>query len=206
MRQGGEAFTLLIISAAFIAGAVGGSLLGSGELSAAEGVLPGDGSVYGSDSYFSLLFSCAKYHLIVLLFSTSLAGVLLIPATLAFRGFALSCTAAFVASAYPEQGIALVLVVLGLPALLTVPSLFIVAYGGELFSARLVSHYVRRPLPPRYRAGRTGPGRGCYASGRGGDRVLCRSAARAAAYLEIGEKGGDVFCRMSSVLKNLNNT
>ena len=149
MRQGGEAFTLLIISAAFIAGAVGGSLLGSGELSAAEGVLPG----YGSDSYFSLLFSCAKYHLIVLLFSTSLAGVLLIPATLAFRGFALSCTAAFVASAYPEQGIALVLVVLGLPALLTVPSLFIVAYGGELFSARLVSHYVRRPLPPRYRRG-----------------------------------------------------
>lgn len=153
MRQGGEAFTLLIISVAFIAGAVGGSLLGSGELSAAEGVLPGDGSVYGSDSYFSLLFSCAKYHLIVLLFSTSLAGVLLIPATLAFRGFALSCTAAFVASAYPEQGIALVLVVLGLPALLTVPSLFIVAYGGELFSARLVSHYVRRPLPPRYRRG-----------------------------------------------------
>lgn len=153
MRQGGEAFVLLVISAAFIAGAVGGSLLGTGELSAAEGVLPGDGSVYGSDSFFYLLFSCAKYHLLVLLFSTSLAGVLLIPATLAFRGFALSCTAAYVASAYPEQGVALILVVLGLPALLTVPSLFVVAFGGELFSARLVSHYVRRPIPPRYRRG-----------------------------------------------------
>ena len=143
---------LLLLCAAFLAGAAGGSLLGSAE-SAAEGVLPGDGSVYGADGYFSLLFSCAKYHLLVLLFSTSLAGVLLIPATLAFRGFALSCTAAYVASAYPEQGVALILVVLGLPALLTVPSLFVVAFGGELFSARLVSHYVRRPIPPRYRRG-----------------------------------------------------
>ena len=50
MRQGGEAFTLLIISAAFKAGAVAGSLLGSGEHSAAEGVLPGDGSVYATDT------------------------------------------------------------------------------------------------------------------------------------------------------------
>ena len=107
---------LLLLCAAFLAGAAGGSLLGSAESAAAEGVLPGDGSVYGADGYFSLLFSCAKYHLLVLLFSTSLAGVLLIPATLAFRGFALSCTAACVASAYPEQGTALVLVVLGLPA------------------------------------------------------------------------------------------
>ena len=46
-----------------------------------------------------------------------------------------------------------VLVVLGLPALLTVPSLFVVAFGGELFSARLLSNYARRPLPPRYRRG-----------------------------------------------------
>lgn len=144
---------LFLLCAAFLAGAAGGSLLGSAESAAAEGVLPGDGSVYGADGYFSLLFSCAKYHLLVLLFSTSLAGVLLIPATLTFRGFALSCTAACVASAYPEQGTALVLVVLGLPALLTVPSLFVVAFGGELFSARLLSNYARRPLPPRYRRG-----------------------------------------------------
>lgn len=147
---------LLLLCAAFLAGAAGGSLLGSAESAAAEGVLPGDVSVYGADSYFSLLFSCAKYHLLVLLFSTSLAGVLLIPATLAFRGFALSCTAACVASAYPEQGTALVLVVLGLPALLTVPSLFVVAFGGELFSARLLSNYARRLCLPAIGAGRTG--------------------------------------------------
>ena len=78
VRQGGEALVLLLLCAAFLAGAAGGSLLGSAESAAAEGVLPGDGSVYGADGYFSLLFSCAKYHLLVLLFSTSLAGVLLI--------------------------------------------------------------------------------------------------------------------------------
>ena len=149
---------LLLLCAAFLAGAAGGSLLGSAESAAAEGVLPGDGSVYGADGYFSLLFSCAKYHLLVLLFSTSLAGVLLIPATLAFRGFALSCTAACVASAYPEQGTALVLVVLGLPcAPDCADALFVVAFGGRaVFSAAPVELRKAASASPLIGAGRTG--------------------------------------------------
>lgn len=84
-------------------------------------------------SFLGLLFSCSKYHLLVLLLSTSLFGVALIPVALAFRGFVLACTAAYIASAYPEQGVALTLVVLGLPSLLTVPGLFIVAFDGACF-------------------------------------------------------------------------
>ncbi len=147
MRRGGELIVLSILAACFVAGAVAGALAGSGELPAGENILPGDGSIYGYGTYAGLLFNCAKYHLIVLLFSTSLLGGLLIPATLAFRGFALSCSAAWMAEAYPETGIALALIALGLPALLTVPSLFVAAQSGELFSLRLLAGFTRRPIP-----------------------------------------------------------
>ncbi len=138
---------LSILAACFIAGAVAGALAGSGQLPAGEEILPGDGSVYGYETYAGLLFNCARYHLFVLLFSTSLLGGLLIPATLAFRGFALSCSAAWMVEAYPEAGTALSLIVLGLPALLTVPSLFVTAHWGEMFSLRLLAGFTRRPLP-----------------------------------------------------------
>ena len=101
IRRGSGFAVLLLIAAFFLAGAVAGAVAGSGDnLPAGETILPGDGSVYGQDSYPGLLFSCARYHLLVLLFSTSLIGVLLIPATLAFRGFTLSCSAAYLVAAY----------------------------------------------------------------------------------------------------------
>lgn len=153
MRRGGELIVLSILAACFIAGAVAGALAGSGQLPAGEEILPGDGSVYGYGTYAGLLFNCARYHLFVLLFSTSLLGGLLIPATLAFRGFALSCSAAWMVEAYPEAGTALSLIVLGLPALLTVPSLFVTAHWGEMFSLRLLAGFTRRPLPAQRMSG-----------------------------------------------------
>ena len=148
MRRGRELTALAILAAAFLAGAAAGAFAGSGELPAGESIMPGDGSIYGYDTYAGLLFSCARYHLLVLLFSTSLLGVLLIPAALAFRGFSLACSAAWLASAYPDTGAVLALIVLGLPALFTVPGLFVAAHWGELFSLRLLAGYVRRPMPP----------------------------------------------------------
>lgn len=40
----------------------------------------------------------------------------------------------------------LALIVLGLPALLTVPSLFALAHSGTMFSIRLLSGFARRPV------------------------------------------------------------
>lgn len=154
IRQSGELLILLVLCVAFVGGAAAGSSLSSGEFSSAENVLSSSsGEIYGYDSFLGLLFSCSKYHLLVLLLSTSLFGVALIPVALAFRGFVLACTAAYIASAYPEQGVALTLVVLGLPSLLTVPGLFIVAFDGACFSSRLLAQYVRRPVSPRYSRG-----------------------------------------------------
>lgn len=153
IRQSGELLILLVLCVAFVGGAAAGSSFSSGEFSSAENVLSSSGEIYGYDNFLGLLLSCSKYHLLVLLLSTSLFGVALIPVALAFRGFVLACTAAYIASAYPEQGVALTLVVLGLPSLLTVPGLFIVAFDGACFSSRLLAQYVRRPVSPRYSRG-----------------------------------------------------
>lgn len=149
LRQSGELLILFLLCAAFIGGAAAGTALSPEGYAGAEKVLGADGAVYGYTSFAGLLFSCAKYHLMVLLLATSLFGVLLIPAVLAFRGFVLACTAAYIASAYPGQGAVLTLVVLGLPSLLTVPGLFILAFDGFCFSSGLLGQHLRRPVPPR---------------------------------------------------------
>ena len=152
LLRGRELIVLVIIAASFMCGALAGAFTGSADVPLGDNVLTGDGSIYGSDTYAGLLFSCARYHLLVLLFSTSLLGVFLIPATLAFRGFALACSAAYLSQAYPETGAVLAVAVLGLPALFTVPGLFVTAHWGELFSARLLALFTHRaPLPPQRR-------------------------------------------------------
>lgn len=147
-RRSGEYTALMVAAAFFLAGALAGAFAGRTQPTSAETLLPGDGSIYGSTSYAGLLFSCAKYHLAVLLASTSLIGVLLIPAAMALRGFALSCSAAWIVVNYPEGGVALALVLLGLPGLFTVPALFVAAQWGELFSLRLLAAFRRAPALP----------------------------------------------------------
>ena len=148
-RRGAEYTLLIVFALCFVGGAAAGALAGSGAIPDGEAILTDDGNIYGSDSFFQLLLSCSKYHLLVLLFSTSVIGVLLIPASLAFRGFTFACSAAYLAAADPEHGAALAAAALGLPSLFTVPSLFIAAQAGGLFSLRLLAAYRRRPAPLR---------------------------------------------------------
>ena len=147
MRHGGGAALLLVLAAAFVAGAAAGALTGG-----SDSIQPGEVGLPGADGYESAgfarqLLSCCAYHLFVLLFSTSLFGVLIIPAAMAVRGFTLACSAAYIAAAYPGKGPALALAVLGLPAIFTVPSLFVAAQAGVSFSLRLLASYSRRPAP-----------------------------------------------------------
>ena len=139
---------LLFVS--FVVGAVLGSLTGTWQftVSAAEQVLLGNGNIYEASGFWALLFFCSKYHIAVLLLATSLLGAVLIPAVFALRGFVLSCTAASIASIYPDSGLVLTAVILGLPSLLTVPSLFILGNSSFRFSAGLLSLYDRRPAAP----------------------------------------------------------
>lgn len=140
--------SLFVLAIFFLGGAVLGSLLGASEAAVSENVQLSGESIYGYSTYFGLLLSCSKYHLAVLLFSTSILGFAAIPAIMAVRGFVLSCTVASVALSYPGHGAALALIVLGLPSLFTVPALFILGGSGTAFSVRLLD-LLRRRVPRR---------------------------------------------------------
>ncbi len=152
MRRGGGLLLLCILAIFFLAGSFAGAAAGSGGLGESA-ALPTDGGYSAHGSYFSALASCAVCHLLVLLSSTSLAGGILIPAALAFRGFTLSCSAAYIAASDPAQGAAFALITLGLPALFSVPSLFLLSASCMEFTLRLLSGFLRRPLPQRPRRG-----------------------------------------------------
>ena len=156
LLAGGDAAVLLVLAAGFLAGSAAGALAGSAAFDLVPQLLAEDGSVYGGGSYAALLLDCSAAHLLTLLFSTSVFGVLLIPAAMAMRGFTLACSAAWLAAAWPGDGWALALAVLALPALFTVPSLFVTAQSGMAFSLRLLGAYTR-PAPPMPR--RRGDGR-----------------------------------------------
>lgn len=121
----------------FVLGAAAGSFAANGYLPELLSIDPA--AVYAERSFTQLLFSCSKYHLLIVFGATSFIGVALIPATLALRGFALSCTAASVAASFPGNGALPVALILGLPALLTVPSLFVLASLGLDCSSRLLA-------------------------------------------------------------------
>ncbi len=142
---------LALLALCFIGGAACGAFIGAGSLYAGETLALEGGAVYGSDSFWPLLFACSKYHLAVIAAATSLLGMAAIPAAFAARGFALSCTAASIAAAYPERALALILLILGLPSVLAVPSLFLLGHEGLSFSRRIRLSFGRRPALPDYR-------------------------------------------------------
>ncbi|MEG1633110.1 MAG: hypothetical protein RR314_03560 [Oscillospiraceae bacterium] len=142
---------LIVLFAFFVGGSVAGSLLGGKALAgtAGEALLLSDGRVYAAVGYLPLFFSCAKYHIAILLFATSLLGVFLIPCAMAVRGFVLACTAVTLAASYPGlRGVLISLVVLGIPSLITVPCLFLLGRDGLCMSIRLIALFDRRPPLP----------------------------------------------------------
>ena len=186
---------LLVLAAGFLAGSAAGALAGSAAFDLVPQLLAEDGSVYGGGSYAALLLDCSAAHLLTLLFSTSVIGVLLIPAAMAMRGFTLACSAAWLTAAWPGDGWALALAVLALPALFTVPSLFVTAQSGMAFSLRLLGAYTRRAPPmPRRRGDGTRGGGGAYAARRGRGGVFYCADARAA-HTKISKlRGGMSLC------------
>ena len=164
---------LLVLLGAFLLGCVLGTLLGADRFSETGAEVFSDkNNIYGSDGFLSLLFSCCKYHLAVALLSTSLLGAALIPCVIAARGFVFACTAAAIAASYPgADGVLLVLIVLGIPSLITLPCLFMLGRDGFCMSAGLLAVFDRRsPYPLRFDAA--------------WDGLVCAAALIAAAAME----------------------
>lgn len=130
---------LRLCFAAFFIGSFAGSLFGM--FSSAEGVsavVSGVLDAVGTKPYVHVLAGCAGLHLLVIFFAASVVGFLLIPVLAAVKGFTLSCASAAIISVYRFRGALISAVVLGLPAVLSLPCFFILAVDGVRLSKQLV--------------------------------------------------------------------
>ena len=123
----------------FIVGSVAGAFVGN--LSSGEYALGLVSANMRAESagLIPALWSCGKFHFLVLLASTSLLGVIAVPALSAVRGYLISCGAAALISGYPDRGFLIVLAIMGLPGIFSVPSFFMLSSQAMQSSVRLIS-------------------------------------------------------------------
>jgi hypothetical protein len=129
----------LLLSLSFVIGAFAGSYIASffNLDSALNDFI--DISALKSLGYFSIFLRFVRFHLAVILFGTSFLGIALMPALSCVRGYAISCSAATIMSAYPKNGIIMALVILGIPALFSLPCFFIMSVDGFISSGRIAN-------------------------------------------------------------------
>ena len=141
-RLGLSAFALC--AAGFLLGVLLGVLLSGGitEGDPASEFFSGYGQTLlsgdGDGRFLSVFMSVAWYHLLTILLSFTMLGVVLIPAVAAVRGFTLSFTLAALVRLYASQGIAAGMVLVGFTALLSVPILFLVSVDAMCASGELI--------------------------------------------------------------------
>jgi hypothetical protein len=138
--EGGNS-VLIFISACFLAGAVAGAFLSlyiSGD-SISGLVASYIESPEQPAGFFKVFWDCAKFHLCVLFMAGSVFGVVIIPAIVFLRAYLLSCTTAAIIAVYPDSGWLLSLVILGIPALVSIPCLFVLSTDAFFASGRLLT-------------------------------------------------------------------
>ena len=144
-----------VLALCFLIGLIAGCLfsLWGGEPAdnAAHEILTGlaEGDVYTPNLWIAL-WSQFQYPVICFLLGLTLLGVFLIPAAVAARGFFLAFTVTSCVRVFGAwQGLAFSLSILGLPALLTLPCLLILAtYGGVSSLSLLLNTLSRGKTPP----------------------------------------------------------
>ena len=138
-------FILLILS--FLAGCLAGSLIGSlFEFDSALNDFAGI-SALETTGAVSVFFRFIRFHLVAFLLGSSYFGIVLLPVLSCIRGYALSCTAATIISCYPQNGIIMAILILGIPAIISLPCFFTISIDGFSASARLF-HLVRGNSAP----------------------------------------------------------
>lgn len=135
---------ILCFSTGCLAGSLAHSFFGFGSflndyLGAAE---------IASQNPIGLFFNFSRFQLVAFLLGTSFLGLALLPALSFIRGYALSCTAASIISAYPDNGIFMAAIILGVPAIFSLACFFVISIEGFKSSERIF-HLVRGNSAPR---------------------------------------------------------
>lgn len=133
---------LLIFSLCFLAGGLLGSIAGCGSpwlLSLADGYL--NQNINNFSIVLAILW-CVRFQLLAFILGTSYLGTFFIPLLLVLRSFLLSCGSSTIIAAYPQNGIIMTLVLVALPALISIPCFWVIsseAFSSSLSLVRLAS-------------------------------------------------------------------
>lgn len=123
---------------AFLAGSVLGSILGL-PFSGAEPLL--DGYIFSNANATGLFIAFVwfiRFQFISFLMGTSFLGVTLIPLLVFLRGYILSCASATIINSYPQNGIIMALIIVGIPSILSIPCFFLISTEAFFSSRRLL--------------------------------------------------------------------
>jgi len=88
-------------------------------------------------SFVAAAADACKFHFAALLFGVSILGVAAIPLLSVLRGFALAFSMSVFLQSFSSAGTLSVLLVFGVPALVSIPSFFVIAVLGIRLSAAL---------------------------------------------------------------------
>ena len=96
-----------------------------------------------SGDFFAALLHALRFVLLALLFSTSFAGVFVLPVLSALRGFLLGCSVAAAFHAEAFRGLLLAFFSFGIPALLGLPAFLVASEDGAALSLLLLRFLTR---------------------------------------------------------------
>ena len=143
LRSSVSPFPLLALP--LLLGLVSGSFIGlfSSVSSEAAPFLDSFNSGALSGDFFAALLHALRFVLLALLFSTSFAGVFVLPVLSALRGFLLGCSVAAAFHAEAFRGLLLAFFSFGIPALLGLPAFLVASEDGAALSLLLLRFLTR---------------------------------------------------------------
>lgn len=130
---------LLVIAVFFFAGAAAGSAIGSGSAVYDVSFYVGQSmnAPAGLSGFLSLLWTTARFHLLLLALATSFLGFLVVPFVVAFRGYLISCSVASIVATGAHGSFLLSVLTVGIPALFYIPCFFVLAVDALVSSQQL---------------------------------------------------------------------
>ncbi|MEG0875786.1 MAG: hypothetical protein RSD32_01840 [Oscillospiraceae bacterium] len=139
----------LVFSLCFTVGCVLGCFVGSVSGSP-ENVFHFSGAPpLGLASFFLIFLRISWFHIFAAALGSSFLGIGFLPILAGVRGYALSLTAASIILSNQQQGIIMALILLAVPALLSLPCFFIISVDAFFSSRRLLELHRGRSSVPR---------------------------------------------------------
>ena len=138
-RRKEDRYSFLLLTLSFLFGSIAGSLIGSFQnFDSPLNDFVGLSKLQSAD-FMYLFLNFIRFHILALLLSTSFFGIVLLPMLSCVRGFALSCTAATIISSVQGNGLVMALLVLGIPAVLSLTCFFTISIDGFGNSKRILN-------------------------------------------------------------------